>query len=113
VGWRLIEHGPADEWRAYGERIGWVNGEEILLDPTAAYRVCQDMLSGQLGISSRGLRRLLASDGLIVSDAARSTTMVRRHLCGAQRNVLLLAWNFFSDSEEFSFSAEGSDEVPI
>src|SRR5690606_24451956 len=46
-GWRLHTIGAGDterqEWRAQGERIGWLNGDDLLLDPDAAYAAAQKL----------------------------------------------------------------------
>jgi len=114
-GWRSSIYGASEEWQAYGERIGWVSGDEVLLDPTASYKVSQDMLQGKLGISSRGLRKLLVSDGLVIPEISRGTNTVRRNLNGSQRNVLLLRKDVFSQEEqkEFDYSQADEGEVPF
>ena len=114
-GWRLNKHSLDNEWQAYGERIGWVNSDEILLDPTSSYKVAQDMLHGKLGISNRGLRKLLVSDGLVVPETARGTNTVRRNMSGNQRNVLLLRKDIFNQQEtdEFVYPEADTDEIPF
>ncbi len=91
-GWREEpgRHGP--EWRPLGRRIGWIDRENLYLDPEGAHAVVQALgtQTGEpLAVSARTLRARLHERGLLASvDAARETLTVRRTLDGAQRSVL-------------------------
>lgn len=92
-GWREHHVGrdATPEWQAQGVRIGWVVGEDLYLDPAAAYNAAAGMLeSGMtLGVSERRLRKSLCEAGLLAStDDARGKITVRRVLQGSRRSVL-------------------------
>jgi hypothetical protein len=75
-----------------GDRIGWLDGDDLYLEPTAAFGVAQAM-SREAGeaipIAERTLRKRLHERGLLLStDAKRETLTVRRMLCGSLKNVL-------------------------
>ncbi len=105
-GWRLAGEGkPAREswkpgggdedpyWNAVGERIGWVDGEELYLDPSAVQVVLQ-RTAGEEGfpLSPRSLRRRLKEGGhLRRTSARRETACTRKTLAGARRSVLHLS----------------------
>jgi hypothetical protein len=96
--WRLVTVGAGqhqrNEWRPQGRRIGWIDEEELLLEPEAAYAAAQALAGEQgesLSVSAQTLRRRLKERGLLVStDAKRETLTVRRVLEGATRKVLHL-----------------------
>lgn len=72
--------------------MGWVDGDELYLDPDASYRVVQQMAGGSEGIaiSAQALRKRLDERGLLIREAARESLTVRRTLEGTMRNVLHL-----------------------
>ncbi len=89
-GWRIEPHGDETRVRAYGERVGWIDGEDVYLDMEAAYAAVE-RLAGQapLGVSRSTLQKRLVGAGLVAStDEARRTHCVRRTLEGRQRTVL-------------------------
>ncbi|MCO5166613.1 MAG: DUF927 domain-containing protein [Planctomycetes bacterium] len=84
--------GTDDEpyWHPQGERIGWVEGEELFLEPQASHAVAQ-RIAGDEGfpLSPRSLRRRLKDAGLLRTlPASRETCAVRVTLSGARRSVL-------------------------
>lgn len=96
-GWRLktIGTGPnvRDEWQPQGDRIGWVDGDDLYLDPGASYRVVQQMaVAGDgIAVTSRTLHKRLQERGLLASrEAQRKKLTVRRMLDGVRRAVLHL-----------------------
>lgn len=89
-GWR--HDGSGGSWSPQGERIGWVDGQDLYLDPDASYRCAQQVATTDgISISARTLwkrmreRRLLAS-----TDTARGRNVVRVTLQGARREVVHL-----------------------
>jgi hypothetical protein len=95
-GWRR----SGDEWRAQGERIGWLDGEALYLEPEAAFASAQKQSrdSGDsLTVSGRTLRKRLQERGLLLStDTNRQTLTVRCTLEGRRREVLHTDYDFLS-----------------
>ena len=77
-----------------GDLIGWVDGEDVYLDPGSAYATAQRIArdSGESIPITRGtLIKRLHEKGLLASvDDARKTLTVRRTLDNARRSVLHL-----------------------
>jgi len=97
-GWR--EHtlgGPelSSEWRPSGECIGWLDGENLLVDPDASYAVVQRLARDQgdsLNVTVRTLAKRLKEKGFLAStDVSRQTLTVRRSLGRRRRDVLHFA----------------------
>ena len=78
-----------------GECIGWAEGGDIYLEPTAAYRAVQVAASAageSLSVSEQTLRKRLHEKGLLASvDEARQTLTVRRMINGSAVSVLHLS----------------------
>src|SRR5262249_5944768 len=94
-GWRPYEvstvNGPQTEWRGMGDRIGWIEKEDIYLQPDASYKIVQAMgVNGEgLAISSQTLWRRLKEEGLLASvDSKRQTNKVRRQISGQEQSVI-------------------------
>ena len=89
-GWRRDD----DDLRPLGERIGWVVGEDVYLDPEASYAAAQRMArdTGEsLPVGPHTLRRRLHELGYLISvEEARQTLIVRKVLEGKRRAVLHL-----------------------
>jgi uncharacterized protein DUF3854 len=89
-GWRM-ERG---EWRPLGSCVGWVDSDDLYLEPEAAIAAIQGIArEGEEGISITGktLHKRLSERGLLKSiDTVRGTLTVRRVLQGARRGVLHL-----------------------
>lgn len=95
-GWRAVPVGSGDfehtEWRPQGDRIGWVDGDDLYLEPEASFAAAQKQGrdSGEgLNISGRTLHKRLAERGVLRSNEGERLT-VRRTLGGARRYVLHL-----------------------
>ena len=79
-------------WTPRGDCIGWTDGDDVYLEPTAAYRVAQ--IAGRdigevLAVSEQTLRKRLNEKGLLASvDESRQTLTVRRNICGSSKSVL-------------------------
>lgn len=97
-GWRLIMVGAGEhvreEWRPSGDRIGWVDGDDLYLDLQAAVAAAQRLgkdSGEQIPVTHQTLTRRLKEQGLLVScEEARGVLTVRRTLGGKRRDVLHL-----------------------
>jgi hypothetical protein len=90
-GWRF---GNGGNWSSCGDCIGWVDGDDLLLESTAAYRVVQIAARDSaepFSISEQMLKKRLHEKGLLASiDQRRGTLTIRRTLAGSNRPVLHL-----------------------
>jgi hypothetical protein len=93
AGWRKVN----DNWSPLGRRIGWLDGQRVLLDPHASLaEVCRlaDEQSSGFSVTSRTLMRLLHEAGLLAEVDGRGGRVrytVRRTAEGSQKQVLVLA----------------------
>jgi hypothetical protein len=74
-----------------GDRIGWIEADDIYLQPDAAYSAAQRMATGGEGltVSSQTLWKRLKEAGLLASvDTARQTQKVRRQIGEKQEGVI-------------------------
>jgi hypothetical protein len=113
LGWRKTDS-EYDDWRPQGDRIGWVDGEDLYLEPAASFRVVQSQAQGgeALAVSERTLRKRLSEKGFLLStDKKRQTLTVRRTIEGVKdRSVLHLSLSsLFSDREKPDEPDDGSD----
>jgi len=46
-GWRYKAIGSSYEWQPQGDRVGWIDGGTVHLDPEASYRSAQAMVAGR------------------------------------------------------------------
>ena len=96
-GWRLKKVGTGvnerDEWQPQGDRVGWIDNNDVYLEPDASYRVAQIMGGGSDGlpVGVRTLHKRLKEHGLLVeADERRGRLTVRHMLEGQRRSVLHL-----------------------
>jgi hypothetical protein len=91
-GWRMLDR--AYDWRPQGDRVGWLDGEHLYLQPDASYAVAQRLARDQgqeFVLAPRTLHKRLSERELLVStEGGRNTLTVRRTLEGARRSVLHL-----------------------
>jgi hypothetical protein len=84
----------AGAWIRRGDCIGWVEGDDIFLEPTTAYRLVQVAATAAgegLPVSEQTLRKRLHEKGLLASvDATRHTLTVRKTINGSSTPVLHL-----------------------
>ncbi|MDP9476913.1 MAG: DUF927 domain-containing protein, partial [Actinomycetota bacterium] len=104
LGWRKTGDEYAD-WRPQGDRIGWVGGDDLYLEPEASYRLAQSQAQGgeSLAVGVRTIRKRLKEKGYLAStDDKRQTLTVRRTVEGVKdRSVLHLRLSsLFSDGDE-------------
>jgi hypothetical protein len=101
-GWRRDIFGKC---APLGDCIGWVDGEDIYLEPTASYRVAQNAgrdMGEVLAVSEQTLKKRLHEKGLLASvDAKRQTLSVRRTIGGSSKDVLhILRSSFLPEESE-------------
>ena len=114
LGWRKTDS-EYEDWRPQGDRIGWVDGEDLYLEPAASYRVAQREAQGgeALTVGAQTLRKRLKEKGLLASvSETRQTLLVRRTLEGVKdRSVLHLRLSpLFSDREKPDEPDDGGDK---
>ncbi|MCP4611124.1 MAG: hypothetical protein GY845_20640 [Planctomycetes bacterium] len=117
-GWRKRQSGYGEystiDWLPCGDRIGWVNGEEILLEPPASFRLVKQLDSdNSLQITQRTLLKMLAQQGRIVPDSSRETNTVRRQIDETQRNVILLSGSLWEEGEIANVYGGVPDDTPL
>jgi hypothetical protein len=87
-GWRQSGGG----WEPRGDRVGWVEGPDLYLEPEAAYGVAQRMAhdgNEPLAVGSKTLHKRLHEQGLLRTvDAQRRHLTVRKGVEGRIRQVL-------------------------
>jgi len=86
-------HFSGEEWRPQGERVGWVDGEHLYLEPEVAFAAVQRQgrdAGDALSVTGRTLNKRLHERGLLVSTDLPHLT-VRRVLQGKRRRVLHLS----------------------
>jgi hypothetical protein len=88
LGWRPFREALTPQ----GLCIGWIDEvDDIYLDPDAAYKVAQEMTSGndRVDVGVKALNRRLHEAGLLkTTDTTRGTKTARRKVGGSQREVL-------------------------
>ena len=99
-GWREEESGTGsfgrNGFQPRGERIGWLDGGEIYLDPDAAYAAAQKLTRDEgdnLPVTLPTPKRRLKEQGLLASlehSSGKERLVVRRTLEGRRRQVLHL-----------------------
>jgi len=94
-GWRKHESTsstyPSYVWRAQGDCIGWIDQEDVYLEPQSAYQ-CVQRHGEPLDITATQLyKRLHERKLLLTIDQARETLMIRKTLQGKRRPVLHIA----------------------
>jgi hypothetical protein len=116
-GWETHTHvgayGPETTHRPGGDRIGWVDGDNLYLEPAATYRALSMFTRDQgesLPVTERTLWKRLAERGLLLSTEDNKHT-VKRTLSGAGRvRVLHLAPP--RGAEIGAIGALGAEPVP-
>jgi hypothetical protein len=101
-GWR-----NEDGLRPKGVRVGWVDGEDLYLEPRASYTAAQQMAregdEAPLGVQSRGLRSRLDDRNLLLGTETRGGQRhltIRRHLEGMRRVVLHVSSAHLADIQQ-------------
>ncbi len=114
-GWRPAVHGdgggsPAG-WLPQGDRIGWLRGETLYLDPGAAYQAAQRMtLQDPLPLQPKSLWKRLKERGVLAeTDSIRGRNLVRATVQGARREVLHLSAATLMPQESSQSSQSSQD----
>ncbi|MBW3637598.1 MAG: DUF3854 domain-containing protein, partial [Armatimonadetes bacterium] len=91
-GWRHSGSGNYTEWQGQGERIGWVDDEQVYLNTDAALGAANKMSFGEgISLSGSTLHRRLAERGYLASrDSTRQTLTIRKVINGVRQEVLHL-----------------------
>ena len=95
-GWRRQTIGAGinerDEWQPQGRRVGWIEDDDVYLEPDAAYGAAQQMATADgLAVAARTLWKRMHERGVLAGrDGQRQRNTVRRTLGGARREVLHL-----------------------
>jgi hypothetical protein len=118
-GWRQRTVGVGEhervEWQAQGARVGWLDGENLYLDPDAAFAAGQALAAKKgesLPVSARTLGSLLKERGVITTEKARESNMVRRKVEGKQTDVWWLRSRGFFSSAQRNAGHEPGEESP-
>ncbi len=99
-GWR---NDDSADWKAQGDRIGWIDGDDVYLQPDAAYRCAHTMASNGEGltVASKTLWKRLKEAELLASVGGDDRQMVRKQIGQTRPRVLHLK------AEKLSGSLEG------
>src|SRR5439155_11312809 len=118
------------KWQPSGERVGWLDGENLYLEPEGCFAVVQRLAWDQgdiLALTSTTLHKRVADAGLLAStEKQRGKLTVRRQLEGQRRPVLHLhadalvgperaqsAQSAQRDQNQRSSSASGFSRAPV
>lgn len=84
-----------EEWRPRGEKVGWVEKENIYLEPEMVFAIVQGLSRAQndtIPVTQRTLFKRMKEKGYLAStDAKRGTNTIRRVLEGSEHQVLHLS----------------------
>jgi hypothetical protein len=116
LGWREVDTGIVGKRvESMGTRIGWVDGEELYIDPSAALSVIKALASGldnHLGSSERAIAKSLREAGLLSRcDKGRNTAKVS--VLGARRSVYVFRMSDILDLDSSTANAIGYDPADI
>ncbi len=97
-GWRPRSFGVGentpDEWQPQGNCVGWLDGDNLLLEPDAAFAVVQRMAKDQehtIPWTQRTLWKRLSEKGLLASrEPSQNRNTVRWTIAGDRRRVIHL-----------------------
>jgi hypothetical protein len=108
-GWRLVTIGSGEyqrtDWQPRGERVGWIDGDALYLEPDAAFAIVQALAQTQgepLPVAPKTLaKRLKERSYLASTELGRETLRVRRPIQGQRRAVLhLMAASLAAESDQ-------------
>lgn len=113
LGWREVDMGMKNGTRAeaMGTRIGWVDGDALYIDPSAALGVVKALssnLDNHLGSSERAIAKSLREAGLLIRcDKGRNTAKVS--VLGARRSVYVFRMSDILDLDSSTANPIGYD----
>lgn len=118
LGWRKEERPSGSDTatvlKAHGQRIGWIEGGNLYLEPETAVRVANaaaGMFGEGVAVKPKTLGRRLAEAGLLASKDADGRNTVRRTIEGAEQRVLHLRADFLRGASDAG--AAGQSELPL
>jgi hypothetical protein len=102
-GWQKVIAGAGtqqrEEWRPKGERVGWLDADDLFLDPESSFAAVQKLARDQgtsVPIKQRTLWKRLGEQGQLASrDPGRGTNTVRRTIGGRRLEVIHLKASSF------------------
>jgi hypothetical protein len=100
------------EYHPQGDKIGWIDKDNIYLEPDAAFAAAQKLAHAQgdsLSVTERTLRKRLQESGYLASagiTTGRESLAVQRMIEGKRRSVLHMRKNLFTDSLSTCFLTE-------
>jgi hypothetical protein len=107
-GWRVNRFG---DLTAQGDRIGWLNNDEIWLQPDAVFSTIQRIASSQhssISVSKETLWKRLAHQGIIQVSEGEQKNLVKRSVAGGRPRVLIVK------NKEILFGApENESNAPV
>ena len=118
-GWQLVIVGTGnqerEDWQPRGERIGWLDADDLFLDPESSFAAVQKLARDQgtsVPIKQRTLWKRLAEQGHLVSrDQGRGTNTVRRTIGGRRLEVIhLKASTFAIETDQTSAATAQTDQ---
>lgn len=87
--------------RSRGDRIGWLDSDEVLLEPDAAYAIIQRSARDQneaFEISKNTLWKRLAQKGLLITSDTEKKNVVKRTVEGQRRSVIAISAQHLADT---------------
>ena len=90
-GWRRKRLLSGTHWEAMGSRIGWIDGDDLFLDPSSSFKTAQEMArhGERIPVGEKTLHKRMADSGLLAStEQGRGKLTVRKELEGKRRSVL-------------------------
>lgn len=83
-------------WKPQGNRIGWIDGENVYLLPSLSYAIAQQMgrdVQNVIPVAEKTLHKRLKEAGLLASfDQDRHRNTVRKTIPGHEREEVLHLW---------------------
>lgn len=94
-GWRRRTYSSGmvqTSWEPQGMQVGWVDGDDLFLDPHSAFKAAQRMAAGDgISLTPQTLWKRMKERGFLAStDVGRERNISRRMLQGVRRKVLHL-----------------------
>lgn len=93
-GWKMhSDASTTGTWQPCGQRVGWVDGDDLYLLPLVSYEVATrlaEVTGESIALSERTLKKRLAESGKLCTTGQSRGTTIRKVLEGARREVLHL-----------------------
>lgn len=113
-GWKKKLGNSVTDWEAPGTCIGWIEDDNLYLEPDAAFYAAQEVARNtgeNLPVTKRTLNRRLDENGLLLShSSSRRTYKIRKAILGATRNVLHLSLSKFAENAGLDSGANEQEE---